>query len=161
MCFVELRKCYEKCTRNWYFDSVKWKSIKYQFCTLQDNYNLLIKKLNLFHTGQKNNHDETSFFFPEIHFFLNKSVLPHFWTRPHQMYFIALGNKSNAAEYIEVLTTAFSDLGLFIKVLCKKGNKIELFEKFQKISNLTKNVKCDGATSLSAFELGFINYLNF
>ena len=100
-------------------------------------------------------------FFPEIHFFLNKSVLPHFWTRPHQMYFIALGNKSNAAEYIEVLTTAFSDFGLFIKVLCKKGNKIELFEKFQKISNLTKNVKCDGATSLSAFELGFINYLNF
>ena len=69
MCFVELRKCYEKCTRNWYFDSVKWKSIKYQFCTLQDNYNLLIKKLNLFHTGQKTTMMKLVFSFRKFIFF--------------------------------------------------------------------------------------------
>ena len=161
MCIVELRKCYEKCTRNWYFDSVKWKSIKYQFCTLQDNYNLLIKKLNLFHTGQKTTMMKLVFSFRKFIFFWTNlcchiSGLDH--TRCILLRLVIRATLLNILRFLQLL---FLDFGLFIKVLCKKGNKIELFEKFQKISNLTKNVKCDGATSLSAFELGFINYLNF
>ena len=34
---------------------------------------------------------------------------------PHQMYFIARGNKTRAAEYIELLTTTFCDFRLLIK----------------------------------------------
>ena len=49
-------------------------------------------------------------------------------TPPHQMYFIACGNKTNAAEYIELLTTSFSHSRLLIKFWCKaeEARKINL-----------------------------------
>ena len=161
-----MRKCYEKCTRNWYFDSVKWKSIKYQFCKLQDNYNLLIKRLNLFHTGQKTTMMKLVFFFPEIHFFLNKSVLPHFWTRPHQMYFIALGNKSNAAEYIEVLTNTFSDY--LLKFYARKETKSSYLKNskksptWPKMSNVMAQPACQhlnwDLSTIWTFSFQFSNF---